>query len=101
MDAREICNSATPGKWDAGHGAGTVWAGSRVVADCSMDCAERWENANFIAAAREGWPAALDALQEARGLLRRYIVMRGADALCELDRQARAFLASLGEESGR
>jgi len=65
---RELAAKATPGEWEANGETVQQVDGAYVeVAECVslIDDQETAANAAFIAAAREGWPATLDALEEA------------------------------------
>ncbi len=56
---RKLCEAATPGPWKIDGDVPTVVCGKDV-----MFSADDKDDAKFIAAAREGWPAALDRIAE-------------------------------------
>ena len=57
---RRICEAATKGPWDAYYGCCNGGPHYNIIA---AGRELRREDATFIAAAREGWPAALDEIQ--------------------------------------
>jgi hypothetical protein len=85
-EARELIAKATKGPWNKeGPYGGEYWVDSNegricdVVYDGDADCYDV-HDAAFIAAARTGWPAALDALEEVqhRTCTRRKLVLCGS-----------------------
>lgn len=72
--AREIIEAATPGEWWIPGGDGdSVWTkigeDEGYVASTYTD-ANAHSDAQFIAAARTGWPAALDEVERLKGQVR-------------------------------
>lgn len=101
--ARALIAAATPGPWATGcwhddNAVGSVVPGIGMIAPCG-DGEQAHADAAFIAAARDGWPAALDALEEAVAVLERiacsWYVPTGKSAPA----MAREFLARLGGTS--
>lgn len=86
---KAVCEAATPAPWEAremmhygesGTGYGCVVgpprpadSGRYTAYDTDRHCSVVpdifWEDARFIAAAREGWPAALDEIERLRAAL--------------------------------
>ncbi len=100
-DARAIIDAATAGPWRAANGKGS---GTVQARDCAIyinvdgngthhpDTIKRWQaDATFIAAARQGWPAALAECERLRRLLR--------DATCPFDSTAES-RAEIRKEGG-
>lgn len=63
VKARQIINKANRGPWEHDHDIGRIWDVS--IKDEHLIIAEQCgqEDAAFIAAARTGWPAALDEIE--------------------------------------
>lgn len=88
-DARRLCEVATPGPWRSSRrgnqrigdrlvGASEIvaiqrpWNPSAIVPDCPTTARFEDPDADFIAAARTGWPRALDALEAAQAEAKRW-----------------------------
>lgn len=99
---RRICDAATPGKWGACIGSGfcvctginSIVDGKLIfIADTLPDYAVKGEvkaekdhrgNLNFIIAARDGWPKALDRIAELEKMLK-FAAREAAKGCCPYD----------------
>ena len=90
---RKICEAATPGEWRIGKYGQCVIADSEYGTHTDKGAAEYYggnlvcestypQNATFIAAAREGWPAALDRIAELERQLQAAANMEACEGRC-------------------
>ena len=90
---RKICEAATPGEWRIGKYGQCVIADSEYGTHTDKGAAEYYggnlvcestypQNATFIAAAREGWPAALAEIESLKRQLQEAVIFAASQPHC-------------------